>query len=100
MPEFRQPVDFPEDASYYESKNIPEVLAKLARNYNELVRDYNELQANLDEEIFYRTIPRAAGSDAETVIVIGTFTPSHKVKVTLPDANGIATNYYIQLDEV
>jgi len=91
MPEFRQPIDLPETPEYYDDKSIPEMLANLARNYNELVQDYNRLLTNLDQEVFYHIVPMLDG-DVETT---GTFTQTDRVIVVID-----GTQYYLSLDAV
>ncbi len=70
----------------------PEALRKIKENFEELVNDYNRVLMDLDAEVFYHVIPIVTG---EEPVAIGTFTPSHKIKVLIDEVE-----YYIQLDAV
>lgn len=80
MSEFRLPIDEPSN------------LEEISGNLEALVEHYNSVLADLDEDVFYKVIPM---SGDEGVIAVGTFTPSHKVKVKINNVE-----YYLQLDAV
>ena len=98
MPQYKLPHNLSDSPSEYSTpEEKAEAIANLAENFEDLVRQYNKVLSDLDAEVFYHIIPIATKAG---VVAVGTFTPSHKIKVLLPDATGIPTEYYIQLDAV
>jgi len=83
MPEFRLP--YPNLSSSQE-----EAIKQLGKNLEDLVNDYNRILRDLDAEVFYHVIPIKTG---EAPVAVGTFTPSHKIRVVIND-----TEYDMQLE--
>ncbi len=92
MSEYRPVHNMPTNEGAYPEEEYSKALAKMAENYENLLQDYNRLKTALDAEVFYHVIPMTKD---EAVIVVGTFTASHKKKVLIDDVE-----YYISLDEV